>query len=77
MNECKDCGIRIRKNRESVADVPGSRRSGGQGLCAVCRVHMGKEPAEAVSLSVDERRAAVALECYLVERRKRLGRWAA
>lgn len=77
---CLDCGARLRPSRVTLANAPGTKVLGGGGKCAACwdrakkcgAVRVVREPAQLAKF--DHRLAAVALEGYLAERRKRLGR---
>lgn len=80
---CTDCGSKLRPSRIPLSEAPDTKGLGGGGMCNGCWERAKKSGAvrvrqEAPALAdFDHKLAAVALEAYLVERRKRLGRWAA
>lgn len=72
--KCVRCGRPMRGHRNTIAEYPGTVEACGGGHCRVCwQVLKNGE----VGPVFDLEQARSALEGYLAERRKRLGRWAA
>jgi hypothetical protein len=78
MRVCVQCGVRIRRHRLAQAMAPGTQTLGGRGMCQCCYRRVKRAEGSAVPADIspgfDERLAARALECFLVERRARLAR---
>lgn len=76
--QCIKCDHPMRAANVPGKKAPGTRQHSGKGLCKNCywraRKDAGLIPQGPVELLpvFDERLAASALECYLVERRRRL-----
>lgn len=77
--QCVRCECKLRPAKVSKAKAPGTRQHAANGLCKSCYYFDRKasgllvKPVELVPV-FDERLAASALACYLVERRRRLAR---